>query len=184
VADLLPKADWTMFSHRVIFHGRGSATPASRPAARAGVAALCPSYGLGPTDPGVGAQLVKGPAGRVTRRERAQWAALAGRRRAARRGLPRAGGPAQPAPADPDLAPLREAAALRRARRARPELPDPGAAVPRRRARTSTCVPRRRAGPTLVNVWATWCPPCVEEVPDLVAFADEADGRGRAGRAC
>ncbi len=62
VADLLPKSDWTMFSHRVIFHGRRvchSRTPAC---GACGVAALCPSYGLGPTDPAVAAKLVKGPA--------------------------------------------------------------------------------------------------------------------------
>ncbi len=61
VADLLPKADWTMFSHRVIFHGRRvchSRTPAC---GACGVASLCPSYGLGPTDPEVAQKLVKSP---------------------------------------------------------------------------------------------------------------------------
>ena len=61
VADLLPKAEWTMFSHRVIFHGRRvchSRTPACGACA---IAALCPSYGAGPTDPDVARALVKGP---------------------------------------------------------------------------------------------------------------------------
>lgn len=62
VAALLPKADWTMFSHRVIFHGR-RVCHARKPACGAcGIAALCPSYGLGPTDPEAAARLVKGPA--------------------------------------------------------------------------------------------------------------------------
>ena len=61
VAGLLPKADWTMFSHRVIFHGR-RVCHSRRPACGAcGLAALCPSYGLGPTDPDVAAALVKRP---------------------------------------------------------------------------------------------------------------------------
>ena len=61
VAGLLPKADWTMFSHRVIFHGR-RVCHARRPACGAcGIATLCPSYGLGPTDPAVAGRLVKGP---------------------------------------------------------------------------------------------------------------------------
>jgi endonuclease-3 len=61
VADLLPKAEWTMFSHRVIFHGRRvchSRTPACGACA---IAALCPSYGAGPTDPDVARALVKSP---------------------------------------------------------------------------------------------------------------------------
>ena len=61
VAALLPKADWTMFSHRVIFHGR-RICHARKPACGAcPIARLCPSYGLGPTDPEVAAALVTTP---------------------------------------------------------------------------------------------------------------------------
>ena len=61
VAELLPRAEWTMFSHRVIFHGR-RVCHAKKPACGAcGIAALCPSYGLGPTDPELAAALVKTP---------------------------------------------------------------------------------------------------------------------------
>lgn len=31
--------------------------------------------------------------------------------------------------------------------------------------------------PMLVNVWATWCAPCQDEVPDLVAFHEKAGDR-------
>ena len=62
VAELVPKADWTLFSHRVIFHGR-RVCHARKPACGAcGIASLCPSYGLGPTDPVVAQALVKTPA--------------------------------------------------------------------------------------------------------------------------
>ncbi|MCW2724219.1 MAG: endonuclease [Frankiales bacterium] len=62
VGGLVPKAEWTMLSHRLIFHGR-RVCHARKPACGAcPIAALCPSYGLGPTDPEVAAKLVKSPA--------------------------------------------------------------------------------------------------------------------------
>ncbi len=59
VAALFEKRDWTMLSHRVIFHGRRTCH-ARKPACGAcPVAALCPSYGIGETDPERAAKLVK-----------------------------------------------------------------------------------------------------------------------------
>jgi len=34
-----------------------------------------------------------------------------------------------------------------------------------------------RGTPVLVNVWATWCPPCVEEAPHLAEVSKEFEGR-------
>ncbi|MDP9436525.1 MAG: endonuclease III [Actinomycetota bacterium] len=62
VGELVPRREWTLLSHRVIFHGRRVCS-ARRPACGAcGLARWCPSYGLGPTDPEVAARLVKTPA--------------------------------------------------------------------------------------------------------------------------
>ena len=30
----------------------------------------------------------------------------------------------------------------------------------------------------VVNYWATWCPPCIEEMPELQAFHDDNVGKG------
>jgi endonuclease-3 len=61
VAAIFPKRDWTMLSHRLIFHGR-RICHSRRPACGAcPVAALCPSFGIGETDPVAAAKLVRDP---------------------------------------------------------------------------------------------------------------------------
>ncbi|MCV7132870.1 endonuclease III [Mycobacterium hodleri] len=61
IADLIPRKEWTLLSHRVIFHGR-RVCHAKKPACGVCVLAKdCPSFGLGPTDPLAAAALVKGP---------------------------------------------------------------------------------------------------------------------------
>ena len=59
VAGLFERRDWTMLSHRVIFHGR-RVCHARKPACGAcPVANWCPSYGLGEMDPDKAAKLLK-----------------------------------------------------------------------------------------------------------------------------
>lgn len=61
VGDLIERSEWTLLSHRVIFHGR-RVCHARKPACGVCVLAKdCPSFGLGPTDPLIAAPLVKGP---------------------------------------------------------------------------------------------------------------------------
>src|ERR671919_309390 len=60
VAALIPKREWTILSHRLIWHGR-RCCHSRRPACGAcALARLCPSYGEGPTDPQVAAKLLRG----------------------------------------------------------------------------------------------------------------------------
>ncbi|AYY15185.1 endonuclease III [Actinobacteria bacterium YIM 96077] len=59
VAALFPKQEWTMLSHRIIWHGRRRCH-ARRPACGAcPLERLCPAYGEGPTDPTAAAKLVR-----------------------------------------------------------------------------------------------------------------------------
>jgi endonuclease-3 len=61
VAALIPKREWTILSHRLIWHGR-RCCHSRRPACGAcPLARLCPSYGEGPTDPEVAVKLLRGP---------------------------------------------------------------------------------------------------------------------------
>jgi endonuclease-3 len=75
IAALFPRKDWTMLSHRLIFHGRRTCH-SRRPACGAcPVASLCPSYGVGEVDPAKAEKLVKDLA-LLQERERAAASAL------------------------------------------------------------------------------------------------------------
>lgn len=59
VGELIPRKDWTMLSHVLIFHGRRTCH-SRRPACGAcPVTKWCPSYGIGETDPDKAAKLLK-----------------------------------------------------------------------------------------------------------------------------
>lgn len=59
MAEIFPKREWTMLSHRVIFHGR-RVCHARKPACGAcAIAPLCPSFGEGETDPEKAKKLLK-----------------------------------------------------------------------------------------------------------------------------
>ena len=61
VGELIERSEWTKLSHRVIFHGR-RVCHARKPACGVCVLAKdCPSFGAGPTEPLIAAELVKGP---------------------------------------------------------------------------------------------------------------------------
>ena len=59
VGGLFPRKEWTLLSHRLIWHGR-RVCHSRRPACGAcGIGRLCPSFGLGPTDEATARKLVK-----------------------------------------------------------------------------------------------------------------------------
>lgn len=61
VGQLFPRAEWTVLSHRLIWHGR-RVCHSRRPACGAcPLRRLCPSYGIGEVDPQGAARLVKVP---------------------------------------------------------------------------------------------------------------------------
>lgn len=59
VAAIFPKSEWTMLSHRVIFHGRRVCHSRKPACGACPIAPLCPSYGEGETDPEKARKLLK-----------------------------------------------------------------------------------------------------------------------------
>ena len=62
VAELLPKKEWTIFSHRAIWHGRRVCHSRKPACGACAIAHWCPSFGEGVTDPIAAAKLVKNEA--------------------------------------------------------------------------------------------------------------------------
>jgi endonuclease-3 len=59
VAELFEPKDWTMLSHRVVFHGRRVCHSRKPACGACPVANWCPSYGMGETDPAKARKLLK-----------------------------------------------------------------------------------------------------------------------------
>jgi endonuclease III len=59
IARLFPKKDWTMLSHRLIWHGRRTCHSRKPACGACPVAALCPSFGEGEIDPVKARKLLK-----------------------------------------------------------------------------------------------------------------------------
>ncbi|WP_426979249.1 endonuclease III [Pseudarthrobacter sp. O4] len=59
VAELFEPKDWTMLSHRVVFHGRRVCHSRKPACGACPVANWCPSYGMGETDPEKAKKLLK-----------------------------------------------------------------------------------------------------------------------------
>jgi len=83
---------------------------------------------------------------------------------------------------DPDLLPLLAEAGLDPCP---PGDPNPDAAIPGLPSLTLRCLghgpdvdlSRLRGTPLVLNVWASWCPPCIAEMPILAAAASELRGQ-------
>lgn len=61
IGAMVEKREWTMFSHRIIFHGRRICHARTPACGACPLAFDCPSYGAGPTDPVEAAARVTGP---------------------------------------------------------------------------------------------------------------------------
>ncbi|MBU7597275.1 endonuclease III [Streptomyces sp. P38-E01] len=59
IGEIIPKRDWTMFSHRTIFHGRRICHSRKPACGACPIAHLCPSYGEGETDEEKARKLLK-----------------------------------------------------------------------------------------------------------------------------